>query len=162
MQNPNLFVIPIESQKINELELYQNDIISAFFRYGCATTAFVHAALPHEKTSLQLCCKTKTEKRCILIQLHKINVQNYLELRGDKEIEPKGDRFLGCDCVCCFSLSSSTLNFSYDVCTNVRFFIEISMKKSFPQKMSKSFASQTQEISRKILDKRIPGWLRQK
>jgi hypothetical protein len=35
-----------------------------------AATVFVHAALPHKNTSLRLCRKTKTEKRCILIQPH--------------------------------------------------------------------------------------------
>jgi hypothetical protein len=51
-----------------KVKLYQSEIISVFFRRGCAAIAIVLAALPHKNTSLWLCRKIKTKKR-IFIQL---------------------------------------------------------------------------------------------
>jgi hypothetical protein len=39
--------------KKSRLELYQSVSLCTFFCCGCTATVFVHAALPHENTSLR-------------------------------------------------------------------------------------------------------------
>jgi hypothetical protein len=57
-----LFTIFFQFSFLEVIELYQSNIIYAFFCCGCAATAVVHATLPHKKTTLRLCRKRKMEK----------------------------------------------------------------------------------------------------